>query len=216
MARTKIGIIGSGQVGKVFAEGFAKHGHPVMIGTRDPQKLDELKNNSRADIRVGSFEETAKYGDLLVLAVKGTVAEKLVKELASFLKGKTVIDATNPIADAPPQNGVLNFFTKPDRSLMEALQEAVPSANFVKAFSSVGNSRMVDPRFTEGKPTMFICGDNDSAKKETEKILESFGWDVCDMGKATSARAIEPLCILWCIPGFLRNEWTHAFKLLKT
>jgi 8-hydroxy-5-deazaflavin:NADPH oxidoreductase len=125
------------------------------------------------------------------------------------------MDATNPIADAPPVNGVLRFFTTLDESLMERLQRAVPEARFVKAFNSVGNAFMVDPQFDGGKPTMFICGDDEAAKETVRGIVDQFGWETADMGGAEAARAIEPLCMLWCIPGFLRNEWTHAFKLLR-
>ena len=132
------------------------------------------------------------------------------------LAGKPVIDATNPIADAPPTNGVLKFFTSLDASLMEDLQRAIPDAHFVKAFNSVGNALMVDPRFKGGRPTMFICGNNDKAKRTVRGILDQFGWETADMGTVEAARAIEPLCMLWCIPGLTRNEWTHAFKLLRS
>jgi predicted dinucleotide-binding enzyme len=130
------------------------------------------------------------------------------------LTAKTVIDATNPVADAPPVNGVLKLFTSHDESLMERLQREFPSANFVKAFNSVGSALMVNPQFKGGKPTMFICGNSEAAKKSVGGILDQFGWEVADMGSAEAARAIEPLCMLWCLPGFLRNEWVHAFKLL--
>jgi predicted dinucleotide-binding enzyme len=131
------------------------------------------------------------------------------------LAGKTVIDTTNPIADKPPVNGVLSFFTSLDDSLMERLQRQAPAAHFVKAFSCVGNARMVDPDFGGQKPTMFICGNSKAAKQEVETILDRFGWEIEDLGAAEAARAIEPLCILWCIPGFLENRWTHAYKVLK-
>jgi predicted dinucleotide-binding enzyme len=97
---------------------------------------------------------------------------------------------------------------------MEQLQIAFPEANFVKAFNSVGNAFMIDPKF-ESKPTMFICGNNENAKLEVSAILNKIGWESADFGKVQSARAIEPLCMLWCIPGILNNEWKHAFKLLK-
>lgn len=207
----KVGIIGSGVVGQTLGKGFASKGYEVMIGTRDASKLESLE-----DIRAGEPKEAAIFGELIVLAVKGKNALDAL-ELAGEenLRGKIVIDVTNPIADSPPNNGVLSFFTSLDKSLMEELQEAYPSAKFVKAFNSVGSAFMVDPDFGGVKPTMFICGNDDSAKREVEKIVEKFGFEVSDMGKAEAARAIEPLCILWCIPGFLRNEWSHAFKLLK-
>jgi 8-hydroxy-5-deazaflavin:NADPH oxidoreductase len=211
----KVGILGSGDVARKLASGFLKHGHEVMIGSRSPEKLaDWTKQNPKG--KTGTFSATATFGELLVLAVKGTAAAEVLRAArVENLAGKIVIDATNPIADAPPVNGVLRFFTSHDQSLMEQLQREFSGAHFVKAFNSVGAAFMIDPNFDGGKPTMFICGDDESAKKSVGKILDQFGWETADMGGVEAARAIEPLCMLWCIPGFLRNEWTHAFKLLK-
>jgi 8-hydroxy-5-deazaflavin:NADPH oxidoreductase len=209
-----VGILGSGDVAKVLGSGFLKHGHQVMMGTRTASKLaDWAKQYPKGS--VGSFADAARFADLVVLAVKGTTAPDALRAAgATNLTGKPVIDATNPIADAPPVNGVLRFFTNHDESLMERLQREFAEARFVKAFNSVGNSYMVNPQFKGGKPTMFICGNDESAKQTVRGILDQFGWETADMGKAESARAIEPLCMLWCIPGFLRNEWSHALKLL--
>lgn len=211
----KIGILGSGDVAKTLASGFLKYGNAVMVGSRDPAKLRGWEATQKGNFQTGTFKESAAYGDVVVLAVKGSAAEEVIKSVGSdVLSGKTIIDTTNPIADDPPENGVLKFFTTLDRSLMEDLQEVVPEAHFVKAFNSAGNLNMVDPDFGDTKPTMFICGDNINAKEQVAKILDQFGWEVADVGGKESARAIEPLCILWCIPGMLGNEWTHAFKLL--
>lgn len=214
METMKIGVLGSGQVAKVLATGFLKHGHQVMMGSRDPKKLDDWKVKSVKG-QTGTFDETADFGEIIVLAVKGTAAESLVGILADRLGGKTIIDTTNPIADVPPVNGVLQFFTNLNDSLMERLQRLAPQANFVKAFNIVGNSLMVNPAIPSGKPTMFICGNNEKAKKIVAEILNQFGWESSDFGMVESARAIEPLCMLWCIPGFLKSEWTHAFKLVR-
>jgi predicted dinucleotide-binding enzyme len=210
----KIGVLGSGDVGKVLAGGFLKHGHEVMMGTREPAKLaDWAKQNPKG--RVGSFVDAARFAEVVVLAVKGTVAPEALRAAGpANLAGKVVLDATNPIADAPPVHGVVKFFTNLDESLMERLQRDVPAARFVKAFNSVGNAFMVNPQFKGGKPTIFICGNDEAAKQTVRGILDQFGWETADMGKAEAARAIEPLCMLWLIPGFLRNEWSHAFKLL--
>jgi predicted dinucleotide-binding enzyme len=212
----KVGIIGSGDVGKTLAKGFLKHGYQVAIGSDHTEKLTEFKREN-PQLETATFEQAAQSGeDIVVLCVKGTVAEEIIEKVKRHLSGKTVVDTTNPIADAPPQNGVLKFFTSLDESLMERLQKIAPDAQFVKALNSVGSGLMINPNFGDNsKPTMFICGNNEDAKKKVYEILEKFGFEIEDMGKAESARAIEPLCILWCIPGFLRNEWTHAFKLLK-
>jgi predicted dinucleotide-binding enzyme len=211
----KVGILGSGDVGKALAKGFLEHGYQVAIGTDHAEKLAEFKREN-PQIETVTFEQAAKSGDIVVLCVKGTVAEKIIEKVKRHLSGKTVIDTTNPIADAPPENGVLKFFTSLEESLVERLQKIAPDAQFVKAFNSIGSGLMINPDFRDNtKPTMFICGNNDDAKRKVYEILEKFGFEIEDMGKAESARAIEPLCMLWCIPGFLRNEWTHAFKLLK-
>ena len=201
-------------VAQVLAGGFLKHGHDVTLGTGTPAKLkDWAATNPKA--RIASFADAAKFGELVVLAVKGTAAAEVLRLAgASSFAGKPVIDATNPIADAPPVNGVLKYYTSLDESQMERLQQEFSSARFVKAFNSVGNAFMVNPQFKGGKPTMFICGNDEAAKKIVSGILDQFGWETADMGKVEAARAIEPLCILWCIPGFLRNDWVHAFKLL--
>ena len=209
----KIGIIGSGEVGKTLAMGFIKHSYNVMIGTEHLEKLEGWKNQNK--VQAGGFSDTAKFGDILVLAVKGIIAKKVLEKIGREVLGnKIVIDTTNPIAESPPENGVIKFFTSLDKSLMEEFQEEFQNVRFVKAFNSIGNAFMVNPEFEE-KPTMFFCGNDSDAKSKVNEILQKFGFEPQDMGKATSARAIEPLCILWCIPGFLDNEWNHAFRLIK-
>lgn len=212
---SKVAVLGSGQVGQVLAEGFLKHGHEVTRASRDPAKLADWKEKTKG-AKTGTFKEAAAWADIVVLAVKGGAAEKVLEEAGiENLKGKTVIDATNPIADAPPTNGVLKFFTDLNESLMERLQKKAPDARFVKAFSCVGNAFMVNPQLPGGPPTMFICGNDKEAKAKVKGILDQFGWDTADMGTVEAARAIEPLCMLWCIPGLSGGSWTHAFKLLR-
>jgi len=210
----KIGVLGSGVVAQTLAGGFLKHGYDVTMGTRDAAKLAEWRGkNPKA--HVGSFSDAAAFGEAVVLAVKGAAALEALRAAGSQnLAGKLVMDSCNPIADLRPDNGVLHFFTTLDESLMERLQKEFSSAHLVKAFNSVGAPRMINPEFKSGKPTMFICGDDAGAKIAATKILSDFGWETADMGGVEAARAIEPLCMLWCIPGFLSNQWTHAFKLL--
>jgi len=209
----RIGILGSGAVGKMLGSGLIKEGYEVMLGTSDLSKLEQWKQVNNG--QTGSMNDAAEFGEIIILAVKGTAAVDVLENLDIVnLKRKTIIDATIPIADTPPEDGVLSFFTNLDKSLIETLQEAIPEAHFVKAFNSVGSPRMVHPPF-ETKPTMFICGNNADAKREAREIVEKLGWEVEDMGTARAGRAIEPLCMLWCIPGFNDNQWTHAFKLLK-
>ena len=211
----KVGIIGSGSVGQALAKGFVENGYETTIASRDVKKRKELEEEFKGKIKTDTLENTAKNNDIIVFAVKGGKAKDALALLkVDNLKGKTIIDTTNPIEDEAPVNGVLIYSSGINKSLMEELQEMAEEARFVKAFNSVGATHMVNPSF-ESKPTMFICGNNNKAKKEVTEILDKFGWETADMGTAEAARAIEPLAMLWCIPGFTANSWNHAFKLLK-
>lgn len=229
MTKKKIGVLGTGRVGTVLANGFLKYGHTVRRASRDPAKLEEwLATTTSAAVgdaaasltgdraSIGTLADTAEWADIIVLAVKGSAATDALDQCDhANLAGKVIIDTTNPIADAPPDHGVIRYFTGPNESLMERLQSHVPAARFVKAFNSVGNAFMVDPHFAGGPPTMFICGDDAAAKTQVTALLDQFGWAVEDLGTVHAARAIEPLCVLWCIPGMTGKGWSHAFKLLR-
>jgi predicted dinucleotide-binding enzyme len=211
----RFGVIGSAVVGQTLAQGLKKHGYEVRIASRTPAKLSEFSKSS--GIEAGTFADVASWAEGVMLAVAGAAAHDALLAIGvANLNGKVVIDTTNPIAKEPPEDGVLKFFTTPNDSLMERLQAAAPDAKFVKAFNSVGSALMVNPSFPHGRPTMFYCGNDEGAKQIVAKIVEQFGWDGADMGTAKAARAIEPLCQLWCIPGLRANEWTnHAFALLR-
>ena len=212
----KIGVLGSGIVGQTLGAGLIKHGHAVMLGTRDPRKKEvEAWVQQTPGATTGTFEEAARFGEMLVLAALARAVGSII-DLAGppNFAGKTVIDVNNPLADAPPVNGILKYSTGPNESLGEWIQARIPAAHVVKAFNSVGSALMVNPHFEQGVPTMFFCGDDAGAKAQVSAIIRQFGWEPYDCGGIISARAIEPLCMLWCLPGFLRNEWGHAFKLL--
>lgn len=212
----RIGVLGSGEVAQQLGRGLLGHGDEVMLGTRDTAKLAEWSSDN-PEGRVGSFADAASFGEVVLLAVRGAVADQaLAAAGADNLAGKVVIDTTNPIDDRPPEGGVLHYFTSLDRSLMEELQAGFPDARFVKAFNQVGNQHMIDPVFEGGPPTMFICGQDAEAKQVVAGLLERVGWEVEDLGGVEAARVIEPLCILWCIPGLLDGRWDHALKLVRT
>jgi predicted dinucleotide-binding enzyme len=210
----KVGILGSGDVGKVLAAGFLKHGHEVVMGVRTSEKVAEW-GQKNPGCRIGSFSDAAKFAEVIVLAINATAAAEVLRAIgAADLAGKIVIDPTNPISDEPPVNGVVKYFTDLNQSLMERFQQEFEKVRFVKAFSCIGSPWMVNPEFKGGPPTMFICGNDDEAKEIVTGILTQFGWETADLGKVEAARAIEPLCIILCIPGLLRNDWVHALKLL--
>ena len=210
---TKVGILGSAVVGQALAQGFKQHGYEVRIGSRTPAKLAAFTESS--GIPAGTFEAVGGWGEHLVLAVHGMAAqEALTIAGAKNHRGKIVIDTTNPLTRDPPVDGVVKVFTGPNESLLERLQAAFPETRLVKAFNSVGSGLMINPKFTQGTPTMFICGNHPDAKHAVSGIILQFGWEPFDCGGIKSSRALEPLCMLWCLPGFLRNDWNHAFKML--
>jgi predicted dinucleotide-binding enzyme len=208
-----IGVIGSANVGQTLALGFAKKGHAVTLGSRTPAKLAQWAA-AHPEVRTGDFGDAAS-ADVVILAVAGHAAsEALALAGADKLAGKVVLDACNPISGAPV-NGVLPYFTGPNDSLLQRLQAQVPAARFVKAFSSTGAATMIDPVFAGGRPTMFICGDDADAKAVATGLLAEVGWDAEDVGGVAMGGPIEALCQLWCAPGFLKNDWFHAFKVLR-
>jgi predicted dinucleotide-binding enzyme len=160
---TKFGVLGSGEVGQALARGLKAEGYEVRIGSRSPEKLAGFATD--AGVGTGTFAEVARWGDALVLAVKGLGAEAVLREAGTGARGKVVLDTTNPIADEPPDDGVLRYFTGPNTSLMEQLQARFPDVRLVKAFNSVGSDLMVHPRMRGGvTPTMFYCGNDAEAK----------------------------------------------------
>jgi predicted dinucleotide-binding enzyme len=183
----RIGIIGSGAVAQALAGGFLKYGHEVTLGTRHPDTRREWQT-THPKARVGSFADTAQSAEVVVLSVKGSAASDALRQAGiNNLAGKVVIDTTNPIANAPPDHGVLAFFTSLEESLMERLQRECAAARFVKAFNSVGADLMVNPQLKGGPPTMFICGNDDVAKQVVQGILDQFGCAFPDFS-ATSGR----------------------------
>jgi 8-hydroxy-5-deazaflavin:NADPH oxidoreductase len=215
-AATRVGVLGSGEVGLRLALGFAQRGHDVMIGSRDPGKaeLSAWLAEEGQGIRSGTFADAAQHGELLVLAVMGVSVESAIEQAGTErFAGKVVIDATNPLDMSkgfPPQ-----LAWGHTDSGGEHVQRAIPDAKVVKAFNTIGNAYFVEPHFTEGQPTMFIAGDDEDAKATVAGILRSFGWPpAVDIGGIEGARLLESLCILWVAIGGRRGAWDHGFKLL--
>lgn len=212
----RVGVLGSGEVGRRFAAAFRSRGHDVMIGSRDPAKpeLREWLSGDGAGVKAGTLGQAAMHGELLVLAVLGDAAEEAIADagVASF-SGKVVIDAMNPLdfsGGFPPKLSISG-----DDSLGERVQRALPDAKVVKAFNTIGNPFFVDPRFSAGEPTMLIAGDDEKAKETVRDVLADFGWsDVLDIGGIEGSRELEAICIAWIKIGGARGAWDHGFKLL--
>jgi hypothetical protein len=216
LTHTRVGVLGSGEVGRRLAAGFSSRGHDVMIGSREPDKpeLREWLDGDGAGINAGTFPETAAHGDLIVLAVLGNAAEEAIAEAGpDSFAGKIVIDAMNPLdfsAGFPPKLSICG-----EDSLGERVQRALPDAKVVKAFNTIGNPYFVDPSFSEGRPTMLIAGNDDDAKRTVGDIVADFGWpDAIDIGGIEGSRELEAICILWVKIGGRRGAWDHGFKLL--
>jgi predicted dinucleotide-binding enzyme len=216
LPQTRVGVLGTGEVGRRLAAGFQSRGHEVMIGSRQPDKpeLREWLSGEGAGIEAGTFAQAAAHGELLVLAVLGDAAEAAIADAGTeSFGGKVVIDAMNPLdfsGGFPPKLSITG-----EDSLGERVQRALPDARVVKAFNTIGNPYFVDPSFSEGKPTMLIAGDDEDAKRTVRDVLADFGWpDTVDIGGIEGSRELEAICIAWVKIGGVRGAWDHCFKLL--
>ncbi len=216
LTQSRVGVLGSGEVGRRLAAGFASRGHRVVIGTRDPDRpeLREWLSGDGAGVEAGTFADAAKHGELLVLAVLGSAAEAAIADAdPDNFSGKVVIDAMNPLdfsGGFPPKLSIAG-----EDSLGERVQRALPDAKVVKAFNTIGNPYFVDPSFSEGLPTMLIAGDDEGAKRTVGDVLVDFGWsDPVDIGGIDGSRELEAICIAWVKIGGARGSWDHGFKLL--
>jgi hypothetical protein len=213
MEKVRVGVLGSGDVGKVLAGGFLKVGHAVRIGSRSPEKLKDWAASAGDGASAGTFAEAAQFGDIIVLATHGEGTQSAIEMAgADNFDGKVIIDATNPLdfSSGGPQLSI-GF----NDSLGERVQRSLPKARVVKAFNTVGNAHMIDPQFPGGPPTMFIGGNDADAKKLVTQISEAWGWEVADLGGIEASRYLEPMCMAWVVYGIRTGQWGHAFKMLR-
>jgi predicted dinucleotide-binding enzyme len=212
MKNTKVGILGSGDVGKSFARAFGALGDEVTIGSRSPEKLAEFVAGQDKRISSGTFEEAARFGDLVVLATLGVATEEAIGLAGKEnFEGKVVIDATNPLDFV---GGAPRLSIGHDDSLGEQVQRWLPRARVVKAFNTVGNALFFKPDLPGGPPDMFIAGNDADARKLVSQVCDAFGWGVVDLGGIEASRYLEPMCMTWVLHGVLSGSWSHAFKLL--
>jgi hypothetical protein len=212
----KIGVLGTGDVGRTLGAAFATLGHEVRLGARSA--TNEKARNWARQVgprgSSGTFADAAGFGEIVVLATLGTATEDAIRLAGpERFAGKVVIDTTNPLEfrpNAPPELA-LGFRD----SLGERVQRLLPDARVVKAFNTVGNAHMFRPQFRGGPPDMFICGNDDAAKRTVTDILTAFGWSTVDIGDIAGARYLEPMCIVWVRHGLRAGSWNHAFKLLR-
>jgi 8-hydroxy-5-deazaflavin:NADPH oxidoreductase len=212
----KIGILGTGDVGRTLASGLAAMGHQVMIGTRDPSagRILEWLENGRTNVKVGTFNEAASFGDLLILAINWSGMENAIRMAGTGpFKGKVVIDATNPL-DFSDMHAP-RLAVGPGTSAGETIQQWLPESFVVKAFNHIGALHMVNPTFPGGPPDMLICGNSRDAKNRVRQLAESLGWSVSDVGSVEMSRHLESLALLWIVHSINTGAREHAFKILE-
>ncbi|MFN7942624.1 MAG: NAD(P)-binding domain-containing protein [Thermoanaerobaculia bacterium] len=210
----RIGILGTGDVGRALGGGFLALGHEVKMGAREAgnAKAAAFAREAGGRASAGTFADAARFGEIAVLATLGTATEAIVGELAGELAGKLVWDATNPLdfsGGFPPRLAIHG-----EDSLGERLQKLAPAAAVVKVFNTVGNALMFRPDLPGGPPTMFIAGDDPQAKMRTEVLLADFGWQSADAGDIRSSRYLEAMCMVWVLTAAKTGNWNQAFKLL--
>jgi 8-hydroxy-5-deazaflavin:NADPH oxidoreductase len=211
----KVGIIGSGVVGKQLGIGFLRLGHEVKIGTRDTSKLNDWLKQAGSKVSVGSFKDAAVFGEFIVIATfwagTGNAINLAGKE---NFNGKVVIDVTNPLdfsSGFPPK-----FGATVGNSAGEHIQKMLPGAKVVKAFNIVNAYVMIDPKREEGDPDLFIAGNDQASKDKVKSIAEQWGWkSVIDIGDISQALFLEALTQIWISYAAKTNQFGHAFKLLK-
>lgn len=212
----KIGIIGSGDVAQSLGKGLVGAGYEVMLGTRDSGKKELEKWRKAVGKRgeVGTTTQAASFGDVAVLAVAWHATEDVLQQVRPQLAGKVVLDVTSPVIfheDAAPELSVGH-----DMSGGELVQQSLPDSHVVKTLNFINHNHMSNPHYREGMPTMFLCGNNDSAKQQATTILQDVGWqDIIDLGEIEKSRLLEPLCLLWVEYGVARGTWDHAFSVLR-
>jgi len=212
----RIGVLGTGDVGRAIGKAFVTLGHDVKMGSRSAtnEKAVAWAKEMGAKASAGTFADAASYGEIVVLATLGVANESALQSAGpEKFRGKVVIDTTNPLdfsGGMPPKLAVAG-----DDSAGERVQRLLPDAHVVKAFNTVGSAHMFRPHFPGGPPDMFICGNQEMAKRTVAAILSDFGWGVVDVGGVESSRYLEPMCLVWVLHGARTNTWNHAFKLLR-
>ncbi|MDP4114755.1 MAG: NAD(P)-binding domain-containing protein [Bacteroidota bacterium] len=210
----KVGILGSGMVGKELGKGFIKIGYQVLIGSRDTLKLQEWKDSNGKNASTGTFSDAALFGDIVVIATNWQGTENAIKMAGlEHFRNKIVIDVTNPLKiepGAPP-----SFMSSVDHSGGGTIQGWLPGAYVVKAFNIISASTMCNPKMKEGTADLFIAGNNKESKELVAGIAKQWGWEkVIDLGDISNAFFLEALAMIWINYAFKNNKWNHAFKLL--
>jgi 8-hydroxy-5-deazaflavin:NADPH oxidoreductase len=209
----KIATIGAGNVGGALGSLWAGKGHDIVFGVRDASdpKLQQLLNSTKGKARAASIKDAAAFGEIVLFATPWPATHDAINAAGS-LAGKIVVDCTNPLL---PDLSGLAIGT--NNSAGEEVGRWAKGAKVVKAFNTIGAANFANPRFGSENASMFICGDDPSAKAAVSKLAAELGFDVVDTGPLTAARLLEPLAMLWIHLGYKQGlgPTGHAFKLLR-
>ncbi len=183
----KISLLGGGNVGGALGTSWAKTGHEVFFGVRDPDATDTQALVARCGphAKAGTLQEAAAFGDVIAIALPWAAAYEALPKLD--LTGKVVIDCSNPPVALP--DGAA--------SGTEALAAVAPGARFAKAFNITGSNNMESPGYTEGPLAMFFCGDDAEARQTAETLIKATGFEAFDLGPLANARLMEDHARLW-------------------
>jgi predicted dinucleotide-binding enzyme len=212
----KMGILGTGEVGRALGTALVTLGHDVKMGSRSATNEKAVawarQHGDRAS--VGTFADAAGHGEMIVLATLGVANQDVLQAAGpGQLRGKIIIDTTNPLdfsGGMPPKLAIAGY-----DSAGEQVQRFLPSAHVVKAFNTVGHALMFRPTLPGGPPDMFIAGNHDAAKRTVGEILRDFGWGVVDLGGIEASRYLEAMCMVWVLAGMRSGNWNQAFKMLR-
>jgi NADPH-dependent F420 reductase len=212
----KIAIIGAGNVGGTLGKRWARAGHEVAFGARDPAdaKVAALVRESGPSARAASVPQAARDADVVVLTVPWDSAQEALAS-AGDLMGKVLIDATNPVAMTPDglrQGPVIGATT----SAGEQVARWAAGARVVKAFNTTGWPNMADPRYGSQGLSMLLCGDDAEARKVTADLARQLGFEPVDVGPLRSARYLEAVAMLWIDMAVFQGFGTNfGFRVVK-
>lgn len=208
----KIAIIGIGNVGGTLGPAWAKAGHEVIYGVRDPngEKVKALVNISEGKAQAASVSAAAAAANVVVFATPWSATQEAIST-AGDLTGSIVVDCTNPIA--PDLKGLTIGTTT---SAGEQVAQWAEGAKVVKAFNTTGSGNMANPHYGSHPVTMFICGDDPDARQTVAQLAQDVGFEPCVTGPLYHARYFEPMAMLWVDMAYIQGRGPEfAYKILS-
>jgi len=190
----QIAILGTGAVGPALGKALSAAGHQVTIGTRDPDQTKARDEWADVDVPLAAYQDLD--ADVFINATNGRGSLAALQAVGDALNGKVVIDTSNALDFSqgfPP-----SLFVSNTDSLAEQLQRELPEARLVKMFNTMANQVMVNPRGLADDSTIFVAGNDATARQTAASIAADLGWtDVFDLGDLTAARGLEMYLPLW-------------------